>query len=347
MIRKDEIQLIKKFFGGNVNIEEEKNVYNLFFEHANDIEFKNFVQDELQKYFDNHKRDEYDTDHIFYKVNYLINQQEAKKKKQLVKQIYYWYAKVAAIIILPILIGGYLWFNNLNVSNNNIADQFSENVIKVPMGARINFTLPDGTYGWLNSGSSLSYSLPFNDNRKVNLKGEGWFNVAHDTIHPFEIEAGKSKVEVLGTVFNLYAYPEEDFIELALEEGKVKFTPTENSTKGFEIKPNEKLLLEDGKIKISETEAYKFGAWREGNLVFRGDAMVDVAKRIERWYNVDVQIIDEELKKHSIRGTFQDDSLEEVLRFLSLISPLDYKIIDKKILNDNTITKKKVLIYKK
>ena len=347
MVTKDEIQLLKRFFGGSVNIEEEKKVYNLFYEHADDVDFKHFVKDEMKYYFENHQSDEYNTDHIFYKVNYIISQQEEQKKKQLVKQIYHWYAKVAAILILPILVGGYLWFSTQGVKNNDVTNQITENVITVPMGARVNFTLPDGTYGWLNSGSSLSYSLPFNDNRKINLKGEGWFNVAHDTIHPFEIEAGQSKVEVLGTVFNLYAYPEEDLIELALEEGKVKFTPTESSTKGFEIKPNEKLLLEDGKIKISETEAYKFGAWREGNLVFRGDAMVDVAKRIERWYNVDVQIMDDELKKHSIRGTFQDDSLEEVLRFLSLISPLDYKIIDKKILNNNTITKKKVLIYKK
>jgi len=347
MIGNDKIQLIRKFFGGNLDIEEEKSVYNIFYEYAGNTEFKQFVQEELQKYFENHKSDEYNTDHIFYKVNYLISQQETKKKKQFVRQIYQWYAKVAAIILLPLLIGGYLWYINSNVSNIDFKNQIVENVINVPLGARVNFTLPDGTYGWLNSGTSLSYSLPFENNRKINLKGEGWFNVAHDSIHPFEIKVGKSKVEVLGTVFNLYAYPEEDFIELALEEGKVKFTPTESSIKGFEVKPNEKLLLEDGKIKISETDAYKFGAWREGNLVFRGDAMIDVAKRIERWYNVDVQIMDEDLKKHSIRGTFQDDSLEEVLRFLSLISPLDYKIIDKKILNDNTITKKKVLIYKK
>nr|WP_319399649.1 FecR domain-containing protein [uncultured Carboxylicivirga sp.] len=345
MITKDNIQLLKKFLEGNASAEDEKVVYNLFYNHADDSEFKRVVKDELQEYFNEHEADEYNTDQIFYKVRFLIDQKQQERNRNITKQIFKWYARIAAILLLPIIVVSYLLMNQPAQMQLDPTMQVVENTINVPMGARVSFKLPDGTTGWLNSGSKLAYNMPFT-NREISLEGEGWFDVAHDENHPFEINTGESKVQVLGTVFNLCAYPEEKYIEIALEKGSVMFSASDLD-KGVELKPNEKLKFENGRVNVSETEAYKYGAWRQGNLVFRGDSMEEVAKRIERWYNVEVKIMDEKIKAQVIRGTFQDDSLEEVMHFLSLISPLEYKIIDKKILKNNTVSKKKVLIYKK
>ena len=93
------------------------------------------------------------------------------------------------------------------------------------------------------------------------------------------------------------------------------------------------------------TDPSKFTAWVEGKLVFRGDPMAEVARRIERWYNVEVRLADKRIEQYVFRGTFEDDSLEDVLRVLSMTSPLKYKITDRKLLDNGTYLKGQVLLY--
>ena len=344
MISNENKLLLQKFFKGGASTEEEKEIYSLFDKYEHDEGFKHFVEKCFIEYVETHPDEKYEIDHVLDKVHHVIHQRENNEKQKLSKRIYRWYARVAAILILPLLIGGFVYTINSDLFNSKIQTETVENTIVAPMGSRINFSLPDGTECWLNSGSTLTYEIPFANNRQIGLNGEGWFNVAHDEAHPFVINSGKSSVEVLGTKFNMNAYPENHYVEVVLEEGKVKFSTTGLSD-GVTMKPNERLLLANGEVKINTTEAYKYGAWKEGKLVFRGDLMDDVARRIERWYNVEVVLVDASLKQNVIRGTFKDDSLEEVLHYLSLTTPIKYKIIDKEMTEDETISKKKVLIY--
>jgi transmembrane sensor len=195
----------------------------------------------------------------------------------------------------------------------------------------------------LNSGSILSYSLPFNNNRQIALVGEAWFEVSHDAKHPFEITAGTSTVKVLGTKFNMCAYPTDHFVEVVLKEGKVEYLNTEISKKAT-IYPSERLVFQNGKISRSVIDPAKYNAWINGELVFKGDPMAEVARRIEYWYNVKIELQDKELEKYSFRATFKDDKLEEVLHFLSMTSPIKYQIMPRKLLSDGTYEKEKVII---
>jgi ferric-dicitrate binding protein FerR (iron transport regulator) len=250
--------------------------------------------------------------------------------------------KVAAILLLPLLIAGELFFYYRDYGNRT-TDQTVNYTIYCPMGSRISFNLPDGTKGMLNSGSKLSYSVPFSNNRNVILQGEGWFEVSRDESHPFEISTGNSTVEVLGTSFNLSAYPAENYVEVVLQQGKVEFQNNEDGKKAT-LLPSERLIFHDGKISKSVTDPAKYNAWTEGRLVFRGDTMAEVARRIERWYNVKVELTDSEIEKFSFRATFEDDKLEDVLRFLSMTSPIRYYISPGRILSDGTYEKEKVII---
>jgi ferric-dicitrate binding protein FerR (iron transport regulator) len=243
------------------------------------------------------------------------------------------------------LIAGIIWVTMQKTEESVVAEAPVISTLFAPLGSRVSFSLPDGTKGWLNSGSSLEYSLPFKQNRLITILGEAWFDIAHDANHPFEIVAGSSKVKVLGTKFNLDAYPMEDHIEIVLQEGKVEFSASA-LTSVVEMKPNERLVFTNGAVNIEKTDASKYAAWVEGKLVFRSDPMIEVARRIERWYNVDVELVDKELEKYVIRGTFQDDSLEDVLRFLSMTSPIRYKILERKMLDDGTLQKQKIMLYK-
>jgi transmembrane sensor len=277
------------------------------------------------------------------RIHYTIGKNEQQGKRSIISTFTKVYIRVAAVLLLPLLIAGGLVYKHIYYKSKTFTDQMVVSTIYAPMGARVSFVLPDGTLGMLNSGSKLSYTLPFSQNRQITLNGEAWFEVNHDKMHPFEITSGTSKVKVLGTKFNMSAYPNENYVEVVLEEGMVEYQNSDSFV-GETMSPSERLIFENGKIKRSITDPLKYRAWTEGKLVFRGDPMAEVARRIERWYNVKIEIGDKQLEKYTFRGTFQDDSLEEVLRFLSMTSPIRYQISPRILLPDGTYEKEKVII---
>jgi ferric-dicitrate binding protein FerR (iron transport regulator) len=255
------------------------------------------------------------------------------------------YFKVAAILLLPLIVAGSLYFGYFNGSPTKFSGRNGSFSVYAPLGSRIAFNLPDGTKGWLNSGSTLTYPLPFDENRNVALEGEAWFDVFHDEKRPFEVKAGESLIRVLGTSFNVSAYREEKYVEVVLQSGKVEFS-NESQTEKVILQPSEQLILHENRLEISSVDVSKYKAWTEGRLVFRGDYMAEVAKKIERWYNIKVEIADKDLTQFSFRATFVDDALEDVLNQLSMTSPIEYKILPGKQLQDGTYEKEKVILYK-
>ncbi len=345
MFNQSDIDKMNRFSKGLSDAEETQYIYSLFSENEENREFKQHIQKEFNEYLKNHPDENHYLSYLLDRIHHTLHKSENRKKQTIVKRIYRGYSIAAAVLLIPILIAGAIWFAGQNKEESVLAESPTTSTIFAPMGSRISFSLPDGTKGWLNSGSSLEYQLPFNKNRQVTILGEAWFDVAHDANHPFEVAAGNSKVKVLGTKFNLNAYPEEKYIEVVLEEGKVEFS-TPRLSSNIEMKPNERLVFSKNKVTIQKTpNASKFAAWKEGKLVFRGDPMTEVARRLARWYNVTVVVGDKELEKYVFRGTFQDDTLEEVLRYLSMTSPIRYRIINRKQLDDGTIQKRKVLLH--
>lgn len=347
MIQQSDIEKLVRFSKGMSDKEETRYVYTLFAEKEESDELKYYLKDEWQKYLENNEGVNYNLSNLLDRIHHRIHVIENREKQSVTRKIYRWYSVAAAVLLIPLLIAGGIWFSKKPaVETIYVAENPISSTIHAPLGSRISFDLPDGTRGWLNSGSSLEYQLPFGNNRQITVRGEAWLDVVKDASNPFEIFAGKSKVKVLGTRFNLNAYPEENYVEVVLEEGKVAFTaPGVDS--GIELKPGERMVYTGSSVRIAETDPTKYAAWVEGKLMFRSDPLPEVARRIERWYNVEVELMDKELEKDVIRGTFQDDSLEDVLQYISMTSPIRYRIIERKALDDGTYQKKKVLIYRK
>ncbi len=345
MLSQIDKEKLHRFNKGQTNDEDNQYIYRLFAENEESPEFKKVLLSSWNDFIDKDEEEDYGISFLLDRIHHIVRKNEHKKQQTAIKKFYLWYSAAAAILIPLLIVGGILFTKNYwgkSIQN----EKSTTATIVAPLGSRINFSLPDGTNGWLNSGSSIEYSLPFNNNRKVKVLGEAWFNVTRDALHPFDAIAGSSKLSVLGTKFNLSAYPEDKYVEVVLEEGKVIFHMPGLSS-NIEMKPGERLIYNNDSVQISETDPGKYSAWTEGKLVFRGDPMREVARRIERWYNVDVELLDKELEKYVIRGTFQDDSLEDVFRYLSMTSPLEYRIIDRKTSDDGTFQKKKVLLYKR
>jgi ferric-dicitrate binding protein FerR (iron transport regulator) len=347
MIQQNDIEKLVRFSKGLSDAEESRYIHSLFAEKEDSDELKYYIKNEWKKYLENNEGENYNISYLLDRIHHRIHVIENRKKQTITRRIYRWYSVAAAVLLIPLLIAGGIWFTKEPaVETVYVTENPITSTIHAPLGSRISFDLPDGTKGWLNSGSSLEYQLPFGNNRQITIRGEAWLDVAKDASNPFEIDAGKSKVKVLGTKFNLNAYPEENYVEVVLEEGKVEFV-VPGITSAVEMRPAERLVYSNKSVHIAETDPSKYAAWVEGKLMFRGDPMPEVARRIARWYNVEVELVDKDLKKDVIRGIFQDDSLEEVLRYISMTSPIRYRIIERKALDDGTIQKKKVLLYRK
>lgn len=340
---KEEGEKIIRYLNGTAGQEESEYVRSLFSTGKDNEILKHFIENDWNEFMNNEPDAVAGLGPLLDNIHHQIRLNEFRRSKTLISRLSGFYAKAAAIILIPLLLGSGFLLLRGKVRD---AGQPAVASIYAPPGSRVAFTLPDGTEGMLNSGSTLEYSLPFSGRRDVTLSGEAWFEVTHDEKHPFRVDAGYLDLTVLGTAFNVSAYPDEDYTEVVLENGTVRIDCGQYKD-GMVMQPSERLVYHNGKITRSNADPLKYTSWTEGKLVFRSDSMSEVARRIERWYNVRVELMDHELENYSFRGTFEDDPLEEVLKFLSMTSPIRYEITPREILSDSTFAKSTVKIFLK
>lgn len=342
-LKKEDEAKIEKYIGGIAGPDDRETVEAMFSTGDNNMALRRYLEEDWNKLPENYFEEGTDLQPVLDRIHHRIGLGKFHRETTVIKRISRIYARIAAVILLPLLIaGGYL----LLKERGSDADHPVSSTIYAPYGSRVSFALPDGTTGMLNSGSSLTYSTPFRRERNVTIAGEAWFEVTPDKQHPFEVSAGDVTLTVLGTSFNVSAYPEEKYLEVVLEKGSVKFNCGINE-EGIVLQPSERLVYENGKVSKTTADPSKYYSWTGGKLVFRGDSMTEVARRLERWYNIRVELTDDELANYSFRGTFEDDSLEEVLKFLCMTSPLGFEITPRITMPDGTYSKKIVRIHKK
>jgi transmembrane sensor len=161
------------------------------------------------------------------------------------------------------------------------------NTLSTPAGQLYKVMLPDGTGVWLNAESSLRYPVAFGDaERKVELRGEGYFEVAKDPQRPFSVLTGTQRVQVLGTHFNINGYGDEGVVRTTLLEGKVK---VEQGLQTAVLQPGQVALTKGDEILIKSADAEKELAWRERLFIFRNATVEEVAGQVKRWYGVRIE----------------------------------------------------------
>lgn len=161
--------------------------------------------------------------------------------------------------------------------------------LRTPKGGQYRVELPDGTKVWLNAASSLQYPARFDgDQRKVNLSGEAYFEVAHNPKQPFVVETARQQLSVLGTVFNINAYDEEEQTTTTLLEGKVALQSKAKMEKPILLYPGKQSVLLADQFKVAAVDKQEAIAWKEGKFVFNGSDIFAVMRQIERWYDVEV-----------------------------------------------------------
>ena len=207
--------------------------------------------------------------------------------------------------------------------------------IKAAYGTQTRLLLADGTQVWLNSGSILRFPTDFDNQstRDVSLTGEGYFEVYKDASKPFVVHTQNLGIKVLGTSFNVNAYKNESHVVVALVEGKVSVQQQVKS--GFkellQLAPSEIADFDRNQNKIvysKESQIDRYTAWKDGKVVFFDESMDKIVRRLENWYNVEIEIADNSLLKNHITATFDDESLDRIVKYLSMSTSFKYKYVD-------------------
>jgi len=264
-----------------------------------------------------------------------------------------WKKLMMAGFILAFIITTFLFFNNRKPLEPEISPGMSSVVTKY--GNKSKISLPDGSQVWLNAGSRLDYnSVDFNKSRReVNLSGEAYFDIAHNANKPFIVRSGNMRIKVLGTMFNVKAYPEEKNIETSLIKGSVEITINDRPNDKYILSPNEKLVISTNgmaqkspalnvvnmgkavsenadivalkKVDYSAIEKLVLEtAWVQNKLVFRSEKFSDLAIRMERWFDVEIKFRNSGKAALEFTGIFTSETIQQALNAMQVVHAFTY-----------------------
>lgn len=235
--------------------------------------------------------------------------------------------KYAAIVLLTLA----LPFSYYMGTRNNPMDG-SVTTISCDYGDKSSIVLPDNSHVWLNSGSKLTFNSNFRGGRKVVLEGEAFFDVSKDKQHPFEVKTADVKIEVLGTKFNLKAYPDEKSVSTTLVEGSVKIS---SEYQHKLMKSDQKLTFdkESKQMKVQElTDTSLETDWKDGRFVFMNETLAELKPKLERWFDVDIVFGDEQVKNRRFTGVLGRESILEAVSYFDLSNFVTCRIEGNKII---------------
>jgi len=227
--------------------------------------------------------------------------------------------KIAAVLAVSLIIYDFIYFKNSDQDKKK--KQFQ--TINTPFGAKTSTVLPDGSLVWLNAGSSITFPLMFDENRRVILQGEAYFEVIKSA-KLFVVSTIYGDVEVLGTSFNVKAFSDYPSFETTLVKGSVLIKGKNTKVK-FALKPGQMTFYENKRFYIKNVDAVLFTRWKDGKLVFRKEYLTEVARKLERWYNVKIELEkDDRLKEIWFSGVLEMETFPEVLELLEATAPISY-----------------------
>lgn len=200
------------------------------------------------------------------------------------------------------------------------------NTIETPRGGKYQLILPDGTVAWLDAASSLRYPLQFaNNERRVELSGQAYFEVAKNADKPFKVISKNQQIEVLGTHFNVNAYPEEAKLITTLIEGSVRVSLKDQNHAEL-LKPGEQAVLQSKRITVSAADIEEAMAWKNDMFIFEHDDVGTMLRKIERWYDVDFEYNHELDDLVTYVHLSRNKTLSETLKVLQLSGKIKFKV---------------------
>lgn len=335
----EKVKLLKRYFSNKYSRYDYIGLKNLILSPENELE------ELMNQHWDEFKNEDVDSQKDLTKILSMFEPgNERKVPKPFFKKFVRTFSRVAAILILPLFLAvGFLFFQfNEYLFQKNVYVEVSS-----PTGSRTHLNLPDGSDVWLNGDSHIRYPAVFNNFRKVEIDGEAFFKVKSDKEHPFLVTASEIVVQATGTEFNVLAYGDEAEISVILKDGKVAVLDSHQSElKEMEAGYQLNYLKKNGTIHYSEINADDYSGWINGRLIFRNASMREVVSRMERWYGIDIEIVDKELLQLHFRATFIHENIEEAFKLLQSTATFNYHFAKRQTREDGSYGNTKIFITK-
>ena len=318
--------IIGKNLEGNISPDEEKALN----EWINSSTANKQVYFQIKELWD-HKQDQTNNSQAIAAYDKLINRIkfaegiQAQSRVQRISSQVNQFIKYAAIIFFLI---SFSFLSYYYITHESSKNEFC--TISVPKGNKSEIVLPDGSKIWLNNNSKLTYPKNFNQSvRQVELIGEGYFEIQRNVKVPFIVKTSDISIKVLGTKFNISAYPNDKFIETTLISGKVTVQSNENPEVISTLNPGESMTFDklNNRAAIASVDTKFYTYWMKGEFVFKDERFETLAKRIERIYNVEITFDDPALKEKTYTGDFKvDDNIYSILEIFkrSTSVPIEY-----------------------
>ncbi len=312
--------------------------------------------DENQKAFDSYTKIWKESHELLYSNEIDVESALQKTKKQIpefkTKVINLrLLLEIAAVLVLSLVFAVTINYFVGSKPQVAISTQLAYQEIKAAYGTQTKISLSDGSTVWLNSGSRLRFPNSFENQefRNVELKGEGYFEVSKNPNQPFVVRAKELDIKVLGTSFNVNAY-DDDHVQVALLEGKVSLMKNtrENSQELLQLKPNEvaDYRNDESKVYLKKVDRIdSYAAWTEGKIVLQDVSMEELIDRLSKLYNVDFKVKSPNLWNNHFTGTFDNPSLDQVLKYLSISTSFKYRFVDPNDVGASASAKRTVIVY--
>ena len=241
------------------------------------------------------------------------------------------FLRIAAIFIGPVMLA-IGWYIGINHDSKQV---LTWNSVTAPRKHIAILNMADGTEVWLNAESTLSYTAnDLSDKREVKLSGEGFFKVAKNAGKPFFVITPNQTIRVLGTSFNMKAYPGEELVTTTLEEGSIELSSTKDGGSSCKLQPGEQAIyqVKDGKTTMSKVDAPRFSAWRSEKFLFKDADLKTIITELERLYDIKIHIQNPKLASLRFRGMFSyDQDLLDAFETLRRSVKLTYTIKDREV----------------
>ncbi|GHV48392.1 iron dicitrate transporter FecR [Bacteroidia bacterium] len=255
------------------------------------------------------------------KAEAIVRKKINRRGSIALKMLLYW-QRIAAVLLIPLIgLSAYLYLDGKEAAYQG--DEYQ--VLKSPYGTCSHVSLPDGSNVWLNGGTELRYPLKFKPGKRlVQLNGEAYFEISSDLKNPFVVQTAQMNLSATGTKFNVEAYAGKTLTAVTMVEGKLNVAFGESSS--LSLLPETRTCYDSqtGQRTLEQANPYKWYAWKDGLMIFRNDSLGYVFSRLAQTFNVSIILKDPSLSDAPYRATFEDESLDEILRLLEMTAPIKF-----------------------
>ncbi len=310
MTKADFLAILEKHLNGTATDAERRLLDEFYHHHSNQPEWTFSDKERIRV-------------EVFEALNRAIDEESGQHRRGIPARVW----RIAASIAVLIAVGVWLYLAQVSPPEVKYLTETTRR------GEQRTVSLPDGSVVRLNAESSITFPEQFttSDARDVELTGEGFFDVTHNEAQPFIVRSGNLLTTVLGTTFNIRAYPEDKTIAVTVATGQVKIEPSDigHQQPGSQLlRPGEQGVYDKLSTNIAraQVETEKYLAWKEGTIVLEGASLEEATAILGRWYDVEFVLKNPRLKSCMIDGKFRNDKLENILENLRFLMGIDYRI---------------------